>query len=288
MGNVYASADWHGCKSVGFKILDYLHDDDKLFFLGDAIDRGPDGVDLLRRLIADDRVIYLMGNHEKMMVDSLPLLMDEEQMDLYYESGRSAAIFGGADPSLWTECNGGQVTWEDWVFNYSTDTINEYMKIVKNLPLELFYENRRGDHIILTHAGYTPGYFEYRHGHDPLWNRAHFHDSWQKTGDHNEDITNTYIVHGHTPVQYLRFRYGYKDQPPITAEDIKEKNCFMYDVNEAYLEKGFKPEIVRYCDGHKFDLDLCTIVSNRAALLNLDTFETVYFEGEHNEKEICN
>ena len=51
----------------------------------------------------------------------------------------------------------------------------------------------------------------------------------------------------------------------------------MYDEE---IDKMPTPEILTYCGGHKIDLDLCTIVTNRAALLDLDTFEVKYFEGK--------
>ena len=83
-----------------------------------------------------------------------------------------------------------------------------------------------------------------------------------------------YLVHGHTPVQYLKFDYGYNGQEPLSKEDLKFKRT--WDLNAIY-----KPEVIRYCDGHKFDIDMCTIVSGRIALLDLDTFEVIYFdEGE--------
>ena len=35
-----------------------------------------------------------------------------------------------------------------------------------------------------------------------------------------------------------------------------------------------------YEDGHKINIDLCSVESNRAALFNLETFKEVYFECE--------
>ena len=43
-------------------------------------------------------------------------------------------------------------------------------------------------------------------------------------------------------------------------------------------EEIIKPEIIRYCSGHKFDVDMCTIASDRISLLDLDTFEVIYFD----------
>ena len=128
----------------------------------------------------------------------------------------------------------------------------------------------------MEHAGYTP--FDVPHrSHDPLWDREHFYDKWD-TGFERDglDPENTYLVHGHTPVQYLRLMYGYNGMEPFTENEIKHKRDWYWDGNE----KVIIPEVIRYTDGHKFDIDCCTIVSGRIALLDLDTFEVIYFDAD--------
>ena len=90
----------------------------------------------------------------------------------------------------------------------------------------------------------------------------------------DEKFINTYLVHGHTPVQYLKFKYGYKTMEPITKEERLHKHDWWKD------KENTNPKIIRYCNGHKFCVDLCTIVSNRIGLLDLDTFEEIYFDTE--------
>ena len=41
-------------------------------------------------------------------------------------------------------------------------------------------------------------------------------------------------------------------------------------------------EICRYCGGHKINIDLGSFKTHRACLLNLDTFEPIYFDEERN------
>jgi hypothetical protein len=89
-----------------------------------------------------------------------------------------------------------------------------------------------------------------------------------------EDPNTIYLVHGHTPVQFLKYEFGYKGQPPKTKEDIKAAHDWLYGDDTLCP----KPTIIRYCDGHKFCIDMCTAVSNRIALLDLDTFEEIYFD----------
>ena len=71
MGKVYASSDWHGNGELAIKVLNYLQPDDKLYFLGDAIDRGPHGYQIMTQLLEDKRVIYMLGNHEQMMLEAI-------------------------------------------------------------------------------------------------------------------------------------------------------------------------------------------------------------------------
>ena len=72
-GSTYVMSDIHGnterFDSVMQKIQ--LQPEDTLYVLGDVIDRYPDGIRLLRKLMAMPNVRMLLGNHEFMMLDAL-------------------------------------------------------------------------------------------------------------------------------------------------------------------------------------------------------------------------
>ena len=157
-----------------------------------------------------------------------------------------------------------------------------YYNILKNMTLKQTYESPLGHKVILEHAGYSPFDVPHRH-HDPLWDREHFYDSWDNYMP-GKEADRTYLVHGHTPMQFLVFQYGYKDVPPITKELIDIKYKWLYG-NDEESKTAFDPFVLRYCNGHKFDIDLCTIVHNKAALLDLDTFEVIYFQEDEPKKE---
>lgn len=76
---VYAIADVHGCYDKYQAMLENIQfcDDDILYFLGDVIDRGPDGVRILRDMMLRPNVIPLLGNHEFMAAMCLPWLLAE-------------------------------------------------------------------------------------------------------------------------------------------------------------------------------------------------------------------
>jgi len=259
MGKVYASSDWHGCADPGLKILDYLQPDDTLYFLGDAIDRGPDGILLLTKLLKDKRVIFVKGNHEQFLEDIAPDLIE----------GR----FYQAD--LWL-ANGGRATWNS-LKNLPEVSKLWYVHKISKLPITLRYNSPNGHTIILDHAGYSPFDSYSLCCHEPLWDRQHFSTPWYPfsgkiTVNTDLDPENTFMVHGHTPVQYLKTSYYYEGN-----EDWNK----LLDSEETD-----EPKVLRYCDGHKFDIDLGTIISNRIALLDLDTFDTIYFNGGDPDNEI--
>ena len=269
MGKIYVSSDWHGCGDVAKRALNYLKEDDTLYFLGDAIDRGNDGANMMLDLLEDSRVIYLKGNHEDFFARSAENLLSG------YECNFN---------DLWLYGNGGFVTWERLIKLLSKNDLLKLAKRVSELPQRKTYVSTQGHHlVIMEHAGFSPFSANIREKaeHDPLWDREHFHDRWTIKGDTTYSFMHpesTYIVHGHTPVQYLKYYYGYYDceenvNKKFTAEELEEKYQFLHEGNNIK-----KPEIIRYCDGHKFDIDMCTISSNRIALLDLDTFETVYID----------
>ena len=66
------------------------------------------------------------------------------------------------------------------------------------------------------------------------------------------------MIHGHTPIPYL-------------MEEV------IPDWNE---NKDWDTGALHYCDGHKIDIDMLTIKSHKACLIDLDTFEEIILEGD--------
>ena len=61
----------HGRLDLYEKIKEYIKPEDNVFFLGDAIDRGPHGVEIMLDILKQSNWIYLKGNHEDMMYAGL-------------------------------------------------------------------------------------------------------------------------------------------------------------------------------------------------------------------------
>ena len=80
--NIFAIGDIHGCLkqliSLQKNILNtknFKKDNDLLLYIGDYIDRGPHSKDVINQIIKlqkeNIKSIFLMGNHEQVMIDFL-------------------------------------------------------------------------------------------------------------------------------------------------------------------------------------------------------------------------
>lgn len=69
--STYVMSDIHGESKRFYAMLKKLRFafGDMLYILGDVIDRGPDGVALLRYILEQPNMVLLLGNHEQMCLD---------------------------------------------------------------------------------------------------------------------------------------------------------------------------------------------------------------------------
>ena len=185
MNKVYAFSDIHGMYNLWKQIDRFCDETDKLVFLGDAADRGPDGLKVIAELLADKRVTYLKGNHEDMLVKVGSDLLE----------GRTSNIL------LWYQ-NGGEPT-ASTLLGKPENIAWEYIHRLNKLPEVYEYTNKDGKKIILSHAGCPitdlEKYRMWGKGIDYLWDRDHL------TWDYENEMTDEMpiIVHGHTPVPVL-------------------------------------------------------------------------------------
>ena len=68
--SVYVMSDLHGEADLFHEMLERIgfSETDTLYILGDVIDRGPDGIQLLQEIIRTPNMIMLMRSHEYMML----------------------------------------------------------------------------------------------------------------------------------------------------------------------------------------------------------------------------
>lgn len=239
----FAFSDLHAQYDLWAQIRDYLKPEDTAYCLGDCVDRGAVGLDILNEVMAAPNIILLRGNHED-FIDSIgaEVARCESDEDIDW-----------AVPNVYL-----------WRMNGGGNTIKDFEKLtrakknwligqIRNLPTHAEYINAAGDIIYLCHAGRQPDTVEIpdmRQGDVPMnnyiWDRHHLYEQeWR--GE-----TNEFCVHGHTPVEYM--------------------NYYSYEIPESRFEMH------RYCGGHKINIDLGAFDTHTACLLNLDTFEPIYFK----------
>lgn len=172
---IWAISDIHGMYENLISLLKKIKDNDKIIFLGDYVDRGPDSkkvLDLLIVLSKAGKHVFLKGNHDDMLVD-------------YYRKTHDY------DDGVWFY-NGAITT----IKSFENKVENEYVEFLERLPL--FYEEKIGRYnYLFVHAGVNPGKpLSVQNRWDFLWIREEF--LYMET-----KYENYIILHGHTPTLYL-------------------------------------------------------------------------------------
>lgn len=171
-GRLLAIGDIHGCLDHLERLIARVEptEADRLVFLGDYIDRGPDGKGVLDYLLDFGRrfpnSIFLKGNHEAMFLDFL----------------------AGRDKMLYLY-NGGGTTLESYREAAGIRIPKAHLDFLEALRPSFATEE-----FIFVHAGLRPGRsLAKQDERDLLWIRDEFIESdydWGQT-----------VVFGHTPVQ---------------------------------------------------------------------------------------
>ena len=244
MGNRYAVADLHGQLHLFNQIKEYINDDDIVYALGDFGDRGDEPWRTLKAVLDDPQFIYLMGNHDLMLLQAIEEYEILLKKDGYCNIAHQILSRNGAIAQL--GYSGGYYTIHQW-----KDEPNrmKYYEKLKRLPVEIRLAALDGRRLIyLTHAGYTPKHMCAKNLEEFLWDRHHFLEHW---GQSNRDI----LIHGHTPIPHL----------------INKLKKDTYNTDKIYC---------LYSNGHKIDIDIASYHTNLAILLNIDTLESMVFKGD--------
>lgn len=228
---IYVTSDWHGYPLEKIKAMlskVEFTDSDFLFILGDVIDRGEDGIKILKWLMSQPNMELILGNHEAMML-SCEFLFDEiteesirnitgSKLDLYRTWKQN-----GARPTI------------NALYSARANEIKYILEYLHEAPL---YETVSvgGKDFLLTHSGIDnfnknkklSEYFK----DDFLWSRPKFDERY---------FDDVITVFGHTPTIY----YGekYRGKAVITETWIN------VDTGAAC---GFSPMLLRLDDLKEF------------------------------------
>jgi serine/threonine protein phosphatase 1 len=178
----YVIGDIHGRPKLLDQLINNVPWDvrrDKIVFLGDLIDRGPDAPGVIERVMglaaANPNVIALRGNHEQMMLDCL------DYGDLQWlipENGGLATLEGyGFDLSRLRDVSDIQIP-------------EEHIEFIRGLPF--YHEDEQA---IYVHAGLVPGEHPSETDPDVL--------VWARDFDFYKGYDGKLCFFGHTPTQYL-------------------------------------------------------------------------------------
>ena len=141
----YVVSDIHGYGGLFEKMLETINfsESDFLYVLGDAIDRGPDGIAILEKIMDSDNMDLLIGNHEFMMLTSI-------DTDTFLPSEMNA--------DLWIWSNGGSVTCKSFIM-LSDDRKTQLLKWLWTRKLSTVVSAYGVDYC-LTHTCFMPEMME--------------------------------------------------------------------------------------------------------------------------------
>ena len=139
--------------------------------------------------------------------------------------------------------NGGYNTLNELLYE---DRPEIWISMLAKLPTHTTYINENGKEIFLCHAGcsfYKDEEKTIPKSYDLMWDRLHYFDNASLLSD-------IVVVHGHTWINYIK-------------EDLNIENT--------------ENEFLFYTNNKKICIDLGTCHTGKAGILNLDTFDAVYF-----------
>lgn len=202
----YLIADIHGCYAEFEELLEKIgfSDDDELFVLGDAMDRGAEPIAVIQDLMQRPNVTYILGNHDDMMLRSVRKLA----VEITEDSLKDLSEDDLASYRHWMR-QGGDVT----VSQFCRLSQPERGDILNYLECAPVYETIEHDGrlYILVHGGlrdFDPG--------KELQEYESFGLLWERTdyGRRYFPGDRIFLVTGHTPTIIFR-----EDKKPLIYQE---------------------------------------------------------------------
>ena len=197
---IYVMSDLHGCPLEAVTLLLEQADfseEDFLYILGDVVDRGEHGAELLGWITQQSNVQLLLGNHEDMLLncDFLFREVTEENLEAITQ-----------DQAFW---------YRNWMRNGAGTTIRGFQKLLARDPelvegiLEYLREaplyacvKAGGEEYVLVHSGL--GNFRKRR---PLKNYSRHDLLWERPTVDTVYYSGKTVIFGHTPTAFFGEQY---------------------------------------------------------------------------------
>ncbi len=222
---LYAIGDIHGEIRKLERLLDHLplEKEDRLVFIGDYIDRGPDPkavVDYLIDFREQHDCVFLLGNHESMFLDFLGWEAEE------YFAGHAFLL------------NGGERTLESYGLLTEPARDPSEMSLPRShedFLRDLVLYHHQGGHLFV-HAGIGRGLEGVSRTADAIAQFAPRDVLWDRTSFESEHGLPDVVVYGHTPAPDFAVRWNLPHSVgidtgavfggPLTALRIDDRQLF--------------------------------------------------------------
>lgn len=184
---IYVCSDIHGNGDAYYDLKALLTQDDRFYIIGDILNRGDDGIEILQDVMNDSRITLIMGNHESIL-----------NMGAFFElhsAGSSDEIEEIISANLAIEHIGQEKTLRDFAELSKTEQ-GEIIECLNSLPL---YEELsvKGKKYLLVHGG-LPDFSDM-----PI---EYYDEAELLFGPHNFDekhYADTTIIVGHLPTRFI-------------------------------------------------------------------------------------
>ncbi|SEM38314.1 serine/threonine protein phosphatase 1 [Butyrivibrio sp. ob235] len=231
----YVVSDLHGQYRIFLKLLEMVDfsENDQLYMLGDAIDRGPEGLNILQHVKNATNMDMLIGNHEFMMLNAVAL--DGTTTNDYEK-------LPGRDGELWIFGNGGNKTY----FRYRRYKIEERVELLEWLKTRSLTKlvEVNGKKFFLTHSFFdldkidVPyNEIDYQTAWSTVWLTPFRRDLYVDKQEYTSLKDWTFIV-GHVPVWYANKEF--KELSSFITENIIDIDggCARHDGKNKKIRGG--------------------------------------------------
>lgn len=243
----YVISDIHGDYKRYIEMLKLINfnENDVLFVLGDVIDRGAHGIQILQHMMKYENIIPILGNHELMAYKELKFLsreITEESLEEFDEERLQQLL-------VWMS-NGGEPT----IKAFRALSVEERKEILEYLQefWGFFEVEAGGREYLLVHAG-----FENFEPDKPIEEYSLEELVWARMDPEKSYFQDKVLVVGHTPTRIFHAKLQGKLIEEIPREEQKD---------EVYFSE----------DGMLIGIDCACGFDGRLACLCLDTGEVVY------------
>ena len=190
---IYVLSDIHGNLQRFESIMKQinLQPDDTLYILGDVVDRNPDGIKILRKLMKMPNIKMLIGNHEYMMLKAIGHCKNaaEEKENTNWKQRR-----------IWYN-NGGRIT-HDRLKRITLEQRAEIFRFLRTLPVNIDVEVN-GVKYKLVHGSPVENFRRAHFYYEDYENEKEF-AVWERWNEMHHVPEGFMLVFGHTPTCHFQ------------------------------------------------------------------------------------